>query len=300
MDNQLVSVIIPTYKRRTGMVERAVKSVLNQSYQKLEIIIVDDSPADFEFRDAIKNMLDRLNDDRVSYIRHVNNMGACAARNTGIEAAKGTYLAFLDDDDEWLPEKLEKQIKKIKIDKIGLVYCKQIVINDTLMEKKINNRKCYSGMVFDKLIMDNFIGSTSFVLVKKECFQNVGMFNTKMESAQDGEMWLRIAKTYQVDYVDEPLVIYHVHGEERITTNAYKKIQGLEALNNIYAEYLEKHKEVKAIRLIKIVPYYIEVKKVKKAWNIYCQAVRLAPFSIYYNLKYLKCFVKWITKMGVQ
>lgn len=292
MNHGLISVIIPTYKRPPVMVKRAICSVLRQSYSNIEVIIVDDSPADYENRKAVGEMIVSLNDNRVRYIQHAHNMGACAARNTGIQAARGDFLAFLDDDDEWLANKLEKQISRMSDADIGLVYCRQRIVNDTNGTTMIDQRKCFSGKVFDALICENFIGSTSFVLIRKECFQKVGMFNVHFESAQDYEMWLRIASKYFVDFVDEPLVVYHVHEYERITDNPRKKIQGLEALNEIYSDYLEQHRKAKSIRIIKIIPYYLEIGDIKKAIVSYIHAVSLAPFNIKWNLEYLKYFIK--------
>lgn len=292
MNNNLISVIIPTYKRYPDMVKRALNSVINQSYQNIEVIIVDDSPEDFEGRTAVENMILSLNDNRIRYIKHSSNMGACAARNTGIKESKGEYLAFLDDDDEWLESKLEKQIAMMMDSSIGLVYCKRKIINDTTKVEKIDKVKRYAGRVFDKLMVENFIGSTSFVLVRRKCFEDCGLFDINMKSAQDAEMWLRIAKKYEIVYVNEPLVIYHIHDNERISTNVDNKIKGLELLNIYYSEYLNKHKKVKSIRIIKIVPYYVKAGNIKRAIELYWQAVKLSPFNIKDNLKYLLLFFR--------
>lgn len=287
MNNILVSVIIPTYKRYPCIVNRAIQGAINQTYKNIEIIVVDDSPIDFEGRILIENMIKTINDSRIRYIKHSNNMGACAARNTGITESKGEYLAFLDDDDEWMPTKLEKQLALMSEPNVGLVYCIQKIINDSTKVETISLEKRYSGKVFDKLIINNFIGSTSFVLIRRVCIDECGLFNVNMKSAQDYEMWLRIAKKYKVTYVDEPLVIYHIHSGERISTNPYNKIQGLELLNSYYSDYLDKHKKTKSIRIIKIIPLYIKIGNRKKAFKTYLQAIRLAPFNLKSNLIYL-------------
>lgn len=104
-NNPKVSVIIPTYNR-AHLIGRAIKSVLNQTYKDFEIIIVDDGSTD-KTEEVVKD----FKDERVRYIRREKNKGGSAARNTGIKAARGEYIAFQDSDDEWLPEKLEKQMK---------------------------------------------------------------------------------------------------------------------------------------------------------------------------------------------
>lgn len=286
----MVSVIVPTYKRQPAMVKRAIQSILNQTYPNIEIIVVDDSPGDFEFRSMVKDMVNSLANDKIRYVEHETNKGACAARNTGINISAGEYLAFLDDDDEWLSNKLEKQLLKMSNPDVGLVYCRQKVVDEISKTITVDKRKFYSGEVFDKLMVNNFIGSTSFVLVRKKCLQKVGFFNMGLESAQDYEMWLRIAKEYEVDYVDEPLVIYHIHGNGRITDNPQKKIQGLESLNDIHSEYLNAKKAIKSIRLVKIIPYYLLQGRRKKAFVTYLEAIKLTPFRVIHNILYLRYF----------
>ena len=106
---ELVTAIITTHKREPEIVERALKSILAQTYKNIEIIVVDDSPESFESRKAVKDSVTRYTNQNVKYVQHDECKGACAARNTGLYMAKGEYVAFLDDDDEWLPEKIEKQ-----------------------------------------------------------------------------------------------------------------------------------------------------------------------------------------------
>ena len=123
----MISVIITTYKRTPDIVLRAVSSVVAQTFGDWELIIVDDSPETWEIRPQIRLAVEKIaNEDlRIKYIPHDKNSGACAARNTGIMHAKGEYIAFLDDDDEWVPEKLEKQLDILQKsgDNVALVYC---------------------------------------------------------------------------------------------------------------------------------------------------------------------------------
>ena len=95
----LVSVIIPTYKRKLDFVSKALQSVLNQTYPNIEIVVIDDSPDDFPYRDDIKNYIDGLKTDKILYIRNEKNLGGSLSRNVGIYAAHGDYITFLDDDD---------------------------------------------------------------------------------------------------------------------------------------------------------------------------------------------------------
>jgi len=284
----LISVIIPTYKRPFSMLKRAIDSVINQSYSNIEIIIVDDNSKEDIYRKEIENKIKTLNDDRIKYIQHEYNKGGCEARNTGIRIAKGEYIAFLDDDDEWLPNKLELQIMKFKDTHIGLVYCDSysIYTKDDGSQKKYIRAYRINGWVYDKLIIENFIGSTSFVLVKREVFNTCGLFNTTMKSAQDYEMWLRISKKYKVDFVDIPLVNYYEHEGERISRNIENKISGLEKLNEINIDYLSKHPRVMSMRKLKLVPYYNVKFGLKEALKKWFEAVKIFPFQVT-AIKYL-------------
>jgi len=124
--NPTVSVIISTYNR-AHLIGRAIQSVLNQTYQDFEVIVVDDGSTD-----NTEEIVKSFNDPRIRYIRHEKNKGAAAARNTGIKAARGKYIAFQDSDDEWLPEKLEKQMKVFENapPEAGVVYTDMQRINE--------------------------------------------------------------------------------------------------------------------------------------------------------------------------
>lgn len=113
MNKSLISVIVPTYKRKPEMIKRSVDSILAQTYSNMELIVVDDSPNDYQFREDVKLFLNGY-DNRIKYIQHEKNMGANIARNTGVDYSNGKYIAFLDDDDEWLPTNFKNSIKLFK------------------------------------------------------------------------------------------------------------------------------------------------------------------------------------------
>ena len=117
-----VSAVITTYKRAPELLERAILSILAQTYPIKELIVVDDSPADYSLRASVAETVGKYADRGVRYIQHPANMGVSVARNTGASNCTGEFIAFLDDDDEWMPEKIEKQLKKAS-DNVALVYC---------------------------------------------------------------------------------------------------------------------------------------------------------------------------------
>ncbi len=231
-----VSVVIPTYNRVSTVV-RAIESVLTQTYQDLEIIVVDDGSTD-----NTHEVIRRLHDPRLRYIRHDGNRGGSAARNTGIEASTGEYIAFLDSDDEWLPQKLEKQVYLLQRSdsSVGAVYSGFVVINEHGERTNISIPK-YRGAILKDLFSVNSVGTVSTVMIRRECVSQVGAFDSAMVSCQDWDMWIRLAKHYKFDFVPEVLVYYHfghngqitkdwraaAHGHLRIVEKYLNDVKGL-------------------------------------------------------------------------
>ncbi len=283
----MVSVIITTYKREPDMVLRALDSVLAQTFRDLEIIIVDDSPSDFSAREDVRAVIEMRQHENpeisIRYIAHKENKGACVARNTGLEAATGEFIAYLDDDDEWLPEKIEKQMQVMQKSDAGLVYCGNMVKNDQSGLCITDKKEYFRGKVFDKLLYNNFIASTSYPLIRKECLKEVGGFDPLMQAAQDYDVWLRLAERYEIDYVDEPLVMYHEHKGERITTNPKKKISGLERINQKYKKYLDSDRKLWWKRNMSIAYYYAMAHEKRKALFLWLKCVRKCPEKVLDN-----------------
>lgn len=283
----LVSAVITTHKREPGIVERALKSVINQTHTQMEIIVVDDSPSNYDLRDKVLEMVEKYSDYNVKYIQHKECKGACVARNTGLEAAKGEYIAFLDDDDEWMSEKIETLLRGFTDDDVGLVYCGNICINDDTGEEAVLLKEKHVGYVYDDLIKNNFIGSTSLPLLRVEFLKNIGGFDPLQQSAQDYDVWLRISQKYRINYIEKPLIKYHVHNGERISKCSVKRINGLERLNQKNKEYLKSHREARWIRTIKLAPEYAKNGQLFKAMGIWMKAVLTQPWMVKRNSRYL-------------
>lgn len=291
----MITVVITTYKREPSLIIRAIQSVLCQTFKDIEIIVVDDSPADYPYRKDVEAAVlkcQKNSNISIFYIQHEKNCGACVARNTGMKHAKGEYIAFLDDDDEWLPEKLEKQIHVLISTDAALVYCGRICKNDITGESIAENVHFINGDVFNQLIYSNFIGSTSFPLLKTDCLKAIGGFDEQMQSAQDYDVWLRIAEKYKVNYVKEPLVIYHEHGGEQITSNPKKKISGLERINEKYKRYIENNKDIWYRRKITLVPYYAKAGDRRTAFQIWLTCAGRCPEKVIDNLRYFRSVIK--------
>ncbi|MBF0510757.1 MAG: glycosyltransferase [Candidatus Omnitrophica bacterium] len=217
----IVSVVVTTYNRREKL-ERALKSVLTQTLKELEVIVVDNASVDHT-----QELVEGLKDDRIKYIRHATNKGGPAARNTGIKAARASLIAFLDDDDQWQPEKLELQVNKFKdlSLSVGVVYVGAEIFDELKQKVLKTNLPQWRGHVYQRLLLGTMLSSVSSVLVRAECFQKVGLFDEDLTSCQDWDMWLRISKQYEFDYVNEVLARINMHGKQ-ISTNFAAMIPG--------------------------------------------------------------------------
>ena len=278
MDKPEVSVVITTYKRPEKL-GRAIKSVLNQTLRNWELIIVDDNNADSPFRQETEAfMASYLSDSRVRYIKHEKNSGAPAARNTGIKAAVGTYIALLDDDDEFESTKLEKQLALFKssdLENLGVVYCKNRYLDDTGSVVRYSVARV-RGDVFKYQMMRN-VGITSTLMIKKEAIEKAGYFHDII-CAQEYELLLRIfALGYTADFVDEFLSNVYIHAGERITTGK-KVVQGRLHIFEVKKSYFDRltpqeQKRVEHLHWLTMFREHILLKDYKQAFGFWKKAV---------------------------
>ena len=196
----LVSVVIATY-RRPQLVVRAVRSALNQGLREIEVIVVDDASCD-----DTAQQVRALNDERVRYVRHESNRGLPASRNTGIRMARGRYIAFLDDDDEWLTDKTKKQLRYIEQADVDAVVGMGLIDGKTPSDRHFRNEVTLSD-----LRRGNKWGSCT-LFVKAAVIEDV-MFDETLNVGEDWDVFIRIAKKYRIGCLNEPLFIYHQIGE---------------------------------------------------------------------------------------
>ena len=287
MNNELVSAIITTHDRDPETVIRAVNSVLCQTYGKIELIVVDDSSAKYPKRNAVENAVRAASSDIV-YIRHAENRGSCAARNTGLAHANGYYVAFLDDDDEWVPCKIEEQMKGFSADNTALVYSGTTIVDEVRDIKYEAHVVFNSGYVYDDLLKRiTRIGSTSNPLIRKDCIDEVGRFDTELQSLQDFDLWLRIAKKYPVNYIEKPLLNYHLHHNERISTNNDKQVSGIERFIEKYTDDIIKDNKTWRIWHREVVVRYAHMRWKKKALLLWGKCIAKYPWDVMDNLKLL-------------
>lgn len=222
-EDLLVSVVLPTYNRSRFICE-SVESALNQTWRNIELIVVDDGSTD-----NTAEILSRYkNDIRLKY-HYQDNMGQSAARNYGISLARGHYISFLDSDDVWIADKLEKQLEAtVNNPEYDIYYGDIILIDEYGNEISRDNMTRYSGNVTGRLIGDNFI-SMSTTLTRRECFNRNGLFNESDRLAEDYELWLRFSVNCRFLYIPEYFCKYRVMNNQ-LSSNADKRLDCNEAI----------------------------------------------------------------------
>ncbi len=285
----LVTAIITTHHREAKIIERALRSVLQQTYKNIEVIIVNDAP-NFSGNSNIEKMLKQYSSYPIRYVMNTRKAGACASRNMGIDLANGQFVALLDDDDEWLPSKISDMIL-IMTDDVGLVYSSY----DNIKSGKVYPRSkttTYDGNVHEKLLYGNFIGGCSIPLIRKSIICEAGGFDENMPSAQDIDAWLRISKLCKVKYLDKALVHYYV-SDVAITSNINGRITGWERLIKKYETDFNENLDALCIWNYNIIETEIAFGQFKKAIKKYNEVRKYMPYKqkcrllIYGITKYL-------------
>ncbi len=279
--NPTVSVIIPTYNR-AHLIGRAIQSVLNQTYQDFEVIVVDDGSID-----NTEKIVKSFNDPRIRYIRHEKNKGAAAARNTGIRAARGKYIAFQDSDDEWLSEKLEKQMKIFENApaEVGVVY------TDVWRITGDKKRYFYSpeimpedGIIYEQALDYRVMNiGIQTALIKKEVFDKAGMFDEKIPRFIDLEFFIKVSKHYYFYHIGEPLVNYF-DTDQSISANTKALIAARKLILEKYFKDIEKDKKVLSKHYFSIGVNLCLNNNFKEGRSYLIKAIQTRPLNIKFIL----------------
>lgn len=246
MDNlkPLVSVIIPTYNRSNIILE-TLNRVLEQTYTNIEIIVISDGSTD-----DTKNIIEKKNDNRVTFVELNQNTGLPAVvRNTGIELAKGKYIAFCDDDDLWLPNKIDIQVSILEKDPtIGLVCCSCLFLYPNgKVEKQLSLISQVKHFIVALNIIPakyllmtmNFVINSSVLMIRD--VEGLGFLSEKKEhrGSEDFEYWLRVVRMYKIKYLNKPLLYYRIHASQLISVDGRGKENFLRILNQYEKNLLQ-------------------------------------------------------------
>ena len=234
-EGPLVTAVVTTFDR-PSMAKRAVQSVLAQTYRPIEIIVVEDGS-----ESGIDRWLKGRSLTCIQYMRHENNKGLAASRNTGLRSAQGKYVAYLDDDDEWLPEKLAKQVElfETKGEIVGVVYCGALRISP---QKPMGREKRprLRGDIRKAIREKGLSTIPSSCLFRREALGRVGGYDENLLSHVDFDIWLQLAgQKYAAEYVDECLVKVHQHESYKMTKDVESRVQATQLFCNKWQSELQ-------------------------------------------------------------
>jgi glycosyltransferase involved in cell wall biosynthesis len=223
----IVSCIIPTYNRQIEL-KRAIKSVVNQSYKKLDIVVVDANYGD-NISKKLKQYINEINDERIRFIDNEQSrrLNGAEARNIGIETSKGNYIAFLDDDDEWLVDKIKLQVEAltsdVSSDRIKAVSCLVGFFKKGKLVKK-SKFKLFKNM-HKQVLLRNFSIYTSTVLFEKQALLSAGVFDENLTRHQDLQLFLDFLIKYEIKLLDTVLVSYHMDDNQNRPNSTNMMVQ---------------------------------------------------------------------------
>lgn len=275
----MVSVIIPTYNR-ASLLPRAIESVLGQTFQEFELLVVDDGSTD-----NTEKVMEAYSkkDARVRYIKQSNSGGPARPKNTGIQRAKGEFIAILDSDDEWMPEKLEFQIKVFSQSnnpKLSVVGC-DFLVTENANKKESRYRVPRYGNTLRALLMRDYMGPGSCMLYKRELFDAIGLFDERLRSGQDREMRIRIAESYDIEFSDAYLVRYYV-GHDNISTalNLELREKDWEYIFKKYKQYYIQDHKLWSEKLRYDGTRYVLLGKLQKGQRRFLESLAKYPFNV--------------------
>jgi len=253
--NPLVSVIIPTYNRG-WIINEAIDSVLAQDYVNYELIVVDDGSTD--------NTHDILNSYQKNFlVLRQNNKGVSAARNRGLAAASGRFIAFLDSDDFWLPQKLSRQVDFFHSNPDALIcQTEEIWIRNNVRVNPKKRHKKPSGMIFEPSLSLCLV-SPSAVMIKRNLFEEVGLFDETLPACEDYDLWLRVSCRHPVHLIDTPLIIKRGGHDDQLSASPGLDIFRIKAI-----------KKVIESGLLSAAQYQTAVETLKEKCDIYASGCR--------------------------
>lgn len=286
-NNSLISVVITTFKRPVSVLKRAVKSVVNQTYKNVEILVVNDFPEDRDNCVKIQEMLNTFCDTRIHYAEPKHNSGACAARNLGLSMAKGEYISFLDDDDYWLDQKIEVQLSGFNKESIGVVYTPYYLKYKG--KQKIVKTDTIDGRLTEVLLYRNTM--SIFPLMRTDLVKEVGGFDVGLTASQEHDLLLRLSELCDFKFINKPVAVYDV-SDESISMNISKKIKAFETFQRKHKRLYDLYPDAEYYQLIRMTNNMNNAGQYQYAFGTWKKAVKLKPISTLNITQPVKGFLK--------
>lgn len=275
-----VSVVITCFNYGKYL-KSSIDSVLEQTVPVEEIIVVDDGSTD----NTQSILSDYRTNEKIRFV-YQKNRGQAKAKNTGLQLARGEFVAFLDADDIWAPRKIEKQIKLFKNPKVGVVYTRQKFINQKgeIISKGPRRLRVYRGNVRRQVLKDNFVPFSS-AMVRKQILDESGYFNEKLAMSIDWELWLRLSLLAEFDYVDEDLLLYRVGHPGQMSKDLATREK---CADMVFEDFLRAfgasvpRREVKDAKVYTYNNrgYYYRLTDIARAMNYYRKSVMEKPLQV--------------------
>lgn len=282
-----VSAIITTFNR-ANYLKLAIASVLSQSYSNFELIILDNSSSDHT-----EETVHSFDDSRIRYIKH-QPLNISETRNLGVRESQGEFIAFLDDDDEWMPDKLEKELQLfLKVSKqVALVYGGFIRIDK-------NGRPFYAhvpklkGQILKNLLSlkDDFTGSASNPMIRKSVIHQLGGFDEEIRTGEDWEFYLRLSEKYLIECVEEPIVKIRHHFGARLGDRVKDYIDLEMKVMQQFETVFNQDKKLHAFYLQRIAGKFIRLNQMAEGRRYLLQAIKQAPFNIVVYVQWFLSFM---------
>ena len=238
-----VSVVIPTHNR-ANYIAHAVESVLDQTFRDYEIIVINDGSTD-NTQEVLKKFEDKIK------LLHQENKGIAQTRNRAIQESTGEYIAFLDSDDYWMPEKLDQQVRILDTHpKVGIVYSRMPIVDK--QGNKIGMKPAGpSGRNFRELLEIWGDLPTSTVMVRRSCFEKAGLFDTALHTMEDIDMWIRIARFYDIYEIENKVLAFYRRHDHQVTNDKTKVYGGLVRIYKKIYDYPEAPRDLMSKRIVK-------------------------------------------------
>lgn len=302
--NPLVSVIIPTYKRDLPMVSRAINSVINQTYKNIEIIIIDDSPADYINRSRISDFINKINLNHLFYYQNKQNIGGSLSRNEGIKYSKGDFITFLDDDDEYLPYKIEKQVRFMINNNLDLSFSKLVMYNNSgnvVDYRSFDDIESFDNEYLLKYHLKKHMTGTPTFMFKADKLKLIGGFDDAKMGQEFYLMLKAIENNLSIGYLPECDIKVYKHSEGSISFGK-NKIIGEEALFEFKKKYfnLLNHEDINFIKFRHWAVMVVAYKRNNMYFSAFSASIKAFISSPRIFVKQVSSFIYKIVKLNMK